>query len=122
MSMDKTGDFSVIYDMSKVASKDYYNLSPYHAYSYGEHAVMKVTNMFADNSKKVLLIRDSYSDTVIPFIAMGIRNLEAIDLRSMTGSVRRYIEVNEPDMIIVIYSIGVVNGSVWGTQRHCDFR
>ena len=122
MSMDKTGDFSVIYDMSKVASKDYYNLSPYHAYSYGEHAVMRVINLLADNNKRVLLIRDSYSDVVIPFIAMGIRNLEAIDLRGMTGSVRRYIEANKPELVIVMYSVGVAGGSVWGTQRHCDFR
>ena len=122
LSLDNTGDFSITYNMSQLASGDYYNTSSYGAYSHGGGAVVKITNFLAENDKKVLLIRDSYSDVVIPFIAMGVKYVEAVDLRHMTGSIRRYIEANKPDMVIVMYSVDVVGGSVWGTQRHCDFR
>ncbi|MBQ7221831.1 MAG: hypothetical protein IJS28_12745 [Synergistaceae bacterium] len=122
MNIDYVGDFKVTYNMSSVVSKDYYNLSPYHAYSHGEPPVIKITNFKADNNKSVLLIRDSYSDVVIPFVAMGVKHIEAIDLRGMTGSIKRYIEANHPDLVVIMYPTGVIGGEVWSGARHADFR
>ena len=123
-SVDKTGNFMVMCNMSQVVSKDYYKLSPYHAYCYGDQALIRITNTLADNDKTILLIHDSFADVVIPFLAMGIQNTHAIDLRHFTGSLKKYISKNVPDMIIVMYNTGGIGGAIdWDTHKSTyDFR
>lgn len=101
-SIDITGNFSITYNMSQVASKDYYGLSPYHAYSYGDQALIKIKNMLTDDGIKILLIHDSFSDSVIPFLALGIQHTYAIDMRHFTGSIKKFIEMEKPNAVIVM--------------------
>lgn len=124
LEIHTSGDFSITYDMEAVNEKDYYNKSPYHAYSYGDQALIKIHNRLIDNGKRILLIHDSFSDVVISFLSMGVTNTDAIDLRHFTGSVRKYIEQTRPDVVILMYTSGTA-GATWVTMRHngmCDFR
>lgn len=120
IDVDTIGDFSVTYNMEAVVPKDYYNKSPYAAYNYGDRAVIRIENQ-DDNlpEKKVLVIHDSFADSVIPFMALGIKNMESIDLRYFTGSLENYIDTSKPDLVIVMYNAGEVSENVEYTT-HTD--
>ena len=123
-SLDLTGDFSVIYNMKQVTSKDYYVLSPYHAYVYGDQALIRINNALVKNGRRVLLIHDSFSDVVIPFLGLGTQYADAIDLRHFTGSLKRFMAETKPDAVAVMYHSGYA-GSATVTPSHTsvyDFR
>lgn len=103
IGLDVSGDFRVIYDMDEVEPRDYYGKNPHGAYSYGRRPMHHFTNLNAVNSKKILVIYDSMSDTVLPFVALGVSELYSVDLRQFTGSVRSVVEAVKPDAVMVIY-------------------
>lgn len=114
IGIDLTGDFSITYNMEAVSEIDYYNKDPYHAYSYGDRAVIRYENMDENvlESKKVLLIHDSFSDCMQSFLALGMQNFEALDLRYFTGSLEAYIEKSQPDIVIIMYNAGELSFDV----------
>lgn len=120
--VDTAGNFSVIYNFKAVEEKDYYTKSPYHAYVYGDQALIEITNIQAGNKKRILLIHDSFSDVVIPFLSLGIGHTCAIDLRQFMGSVEGIIRSERPDVVIVSYNSAVpgrMGGMDW---KFYDFR
>ena len=98
-----SGDFSVTYDMNKIKKRDYYNLSSFGAYNHGRNPLCIIENLIAGNNRKFMLIYDSFSDAVIPFLALGISKVYAVDLRSFTGSLKTCIKTFKPDALAVIY-------------------
>lgn len=118
------GDFEIAYDKKQVERRDLYNRSPYHMYGYGDVAIMDIKNsLMPKTEKKVLIIRDSFCDTMAPFLALGIRNLMTLDVRHFTGSVKAYIAKHKPDVVIVMYT-GSLPGSInWSSHKDkFDFR
>lgn len=105
LGIDERGDFTVMYDLRQVERRDFYNLSPYSAYGYGDQAEIKIHNFKNEylRDKKVLVIRDSMLDSVLPFLAMGLKDFTLLDVRHFTGSVRRYVEKFKPDIVVVMY-------------------
>ena len=119
-----TGDFELVYDKKKVERCDYYGLNPYAMYGYGDMQVMDIENLLMPpTDKKVLIIKDSFCDTMAPLLSLGIRNLMTLDVRHFTGSVKNYIAVHKPDVVIVMYT-GSLSGSIdWSSHKDkFDFR
>ena len=112
LGMREEGDFHILLDESKYQEKDVYNMSPYHAYSWGDNALMTVTNLNDTSGKSVLLIHDSYGDPVAPFMALGVETLYSMDLRFFTGSLQSFIEQKQPDLVIVMYYAGTLQETV----------
>ena len=116
------GNFSVTLNMKQIEKKDYYHLSPYHAYSYGDIALIKCENYLIRNGKKILVIHDSFSDCVLPFLSTGNQNVDAIDLRHFTGSLKSYITKHKPDLIAVMYNSGIPANKTYPAIRLYDFK
>lgn len=104
VGVNVSGDFIGFYNMEQLKERDHYKLSAYHAYSYGDQALIISDNEFSSNTKRLLVIHDSFSDCVIPFLSLGVRHLDAIDLRHFTGSLKRFVESEKPDAVIVQYN------------------
>ena len=123
-NINSTGDFEVLYDRQQVSRKDLYNFDPYEMYGYGDRAIVNMENlMLPSTDKKVLLIRDSYCDTMAPFLALGVRNVLTMDLRRFTGSVKSYIAEQKPDVVIVMYTGNVHLKIDWSSHGDLfDFR
>jgi hypothetical protein len=118
-NLHDSGDFELVYDKKQVEKCDYYNLSPYAMYGYGDMPVMDIENLLMPpTDKKVLIIRDSFCDTMAPMLSLGIRNLMTIDVRHFTGSVKNYIAVHKPDVVIVMYTEVQTKPIDW--QAHTD--
>ena len=102
--VDEDGDFSIVYDMWNVENKDdYYERYPYSAVAYGSHELSRIENRLAANDHKILFIHDSYGDSVFPFLALGVREVVAVDPRSFNGSVRSLVEKERPDAVVALY-------------------
>ena len=104
LSVDKTGDFDILYQYSYITEKDLYNKNPYAAYFYSIRALRKVTNHLAQNDKRILVIGDSFSNSMNPFLSLGVKHLETLDARLFTGSIKSYIKQNSFDAIILMYN------------------
>ena len=114
-----SGDFSIIYDMSRIQSRDYYNLNPYATYDYANKALKKFTNLLTGYDKKLLFIHDSFANSVIPFLALEVKNIDEIDLGQFTGSVKTFIKSERPDIVIVTYYAAQLG---YSNNRLFDFR
>ena len=98
----KTGDFrETLLDLSRLESPDSDLLLLYTGDNYGLH---RAVNHRAPNEKKILLIHDSYSCAVIPFLALACRELVSVDLRPnfrTVGPLDELIEREAPDVVIL---------------------
>ncbi len=116
----KEGDFNITYYMPRLETKNHYEgAGRFAVYNHGRRPLIKITNYDALNNKKLLLIYDSFSNAVIPFMALGIKNINAIDLRQFDGSLINYIEQYRPDMVMILYVIGNIS-RVNAPEKHLD--
>jgi hypothetical protein len=83
---------------------DYYNISTYSAYLHGNHAMTTIHNSKVDNGRKMLYIMDSFSASVVPYLATEIEDIVVLDLRTFNGSVMSVIEQFCPDTVVVAYN------------------
>lgn len=101
------GDLSITYDMQQVEPKDHYDKNPYATYIYADRPLIRIENKLNTEGRKILVIHESFSNCVIPFIVAGVQYVFSIDLRHFTGSVKSFIETEKPNIVIVMYHSGV---------------
>ena len=100
----KNGNFEdAMIFAENLKSKDYFGINTYAAYSGGDFPLtICINKLLAD--KKILLLRDSYSNVLVPFISLaGCKELRAIDPRHFKGSISDYIEKFNPDIVLMLY-------------------
>lgn len=99
-----SGSFKdAIVNMDVLKKIDYYNSMVYSSYLYGVFPVVSIENHMADNDKRILLINDSFGNSVAPFLSTQVRHIDKLDLRYFAGGVKAFIEKNKPDIVIVLY-------------------
>lgn len=54
---------------------------------------------------KLLLIRDSYSDSLVPFLALRFSEIHLLDLRYYRLPVPEYIQANDIQQVVVLYGL-----------------
>ena len=57
-----------------------------------------------NDGPKLLLIRDSYSDSLAPFLTERFSEVHLFDLRYNMTSIQKYIAENDIDQVLVLYS------------------
>lgn len=105
----REGDFSqALLDFSQITDAWYYDDShiPYAVYTGDDYNLMRIINENAENDKKLLLLKDSFVRPVASFLSLGIRQVEAIDLRIEPKiSVKEYLNAHKPDTVVFMCSI-----------------
>lgn len=95
--------------MENIEEKNYYKLNPYATYSGGDFRLQIFRNQMNPNGKKMVMIRDSISCAVVPFLALQVSELHVIDIRNYEYYVGDpintfdYIRDVDPDYVIVQY-------------------
>ena len=112
-------DFTVVYDKGDALNGkfedtllrksvfdkiDYYNVSTYSAYFHGNHSLTTIHNNKLSNGKRIVYIMDSFSASVVPYLANEVEDMLVLDLRNFDGSVTNAIEKFDPDTVIVAYN------------------
>ncbi len=88
-----------LYDESYLAKKDKYSMFLGGQQSLG---VVKTQNT---DKPKLLLIRDSYSDSLVPFLTAHFSEIHLMDFRYCKLSPSQYIKDNGIDQALVLYSV-----------------
>lgn len=94
----------VLIDYSQLEKIDYYNKNPYAAYLWGDDELTKITNNLNPNGKKILMIKESFSLVMIPFLIDGVSEIDLIDKRYYRNSVKEYVEQTKPDIVMMMFN------------------
>lgn len=111
-TVHRKGSFSDVFIVREALySEDLLTSTVYSTYCGASFGQMEIqnnsTNSVASCSpKKLLLIRDSFSDVLVPFLSLGYEHLDILDLRIFKGNLMDYIEKSCPDIVLVIYNPG----------------
>ncbi len=104
----RSGSFADVFIVRELLrSEDLLLSNTYATYCGGGFSQMEIHNHSQVCSpKKILLIRDSFSDVLIPFLSMGYARLDVLDLRYYHEDLMDYVEKLAPDMVLVVYNPG----------------
>ena len=95
-----TGEMGVLYVDSFLGEKDKYS-----SFLGGNNPLYIVRNPDAATDRKLLVVRDSYSDSLAPFLSQTYAEVHLLDLRYYRTSVAQYAEDMGADAIFVCYSV-----------------
>lgn len=70
----------------------------------GNHALTEITNSNAKNGT-ILLIKDSFSHSLAPFLAENYSKVVLVDLRYYKESVSDLVSAYNPEQVVVLYGI-----------------
>ena len=87
-----------LYNYDKLTIKDKYT------FFLGGNIPRAVVETGTENAPSLLILRDSYADSLVPFMTDAFSEIHLIDLRYYTGSVREYIAENAVDRVLLLYS------------------
>ncbi len=88
-----------LYDLNKLQGKDKYSV-----YMGGNNALVEIqTNN--ENGKKLLVIKDSYAHSFVPFAVNHFEKSYMIDLRYYNGEMDEFIEDNGITDVLVLYNV-----------------
>ena len=87
-----------LYVRDKLDTKDKYSM-----FLGGNQPLCVVKNPSAAQGK-LLVIRDSYSDSLAPFLALDYQEVHLFDLRYNLTPISQYVEENGIDQVLVLYS------------------
>ena len=88
-----------LYDRSYLEKKDKYSMV------LGGQQPLGVVKTGNSDKPKLLLIRDSYSDSLVPFLTPHFSEIHLMDLRYFKLSPREYIARSGIDQALVLYSV-----------------
>ena len=94
-----TASVGQLYDESRLEVKDKYS------YFMGGNTPLAVITTEHTDGGKVLVIRDSYSDSLAPFLTAHFSEIHLFDLRYNNSSVADYVAEHDIDTVIVLYSL-----------------
>ncbi|MFR5966984.1 MAG: DHHW family protein [Oscillospiraceae bacterium] len=88
-----------LYDFSFLEKKDKYSMFM------GGNCPMHVIETGNEDKPSLLILRDSYMDSLIPFLLDDFSEIHVLDLRYYRASLKAYIEQNNFDNVLVCYSV-----------------
>lgn len=98
--------YSLVYELEKQHTSDMYNI-----FLSGPSSVIEITNPFSENSKELILFRDSFASSLAPLLLPYYHKITLIDLRYIPMDyVADIIDFKNSD-VLFLYSTLIVNHS-----------
>ncbi|MBQ5325223.1 MAG: hypothetical protein J6J58_07225 [Oscillospiraceae bacterium] len=99
------GTVSPIYDYSKLEVRDKYAM-----FLQGNNGFSTIKG---DGEGKILVIKDSYANCFVPFLTGDFEQVDVIDLRFHSSSVRKLMLENEYDHVLVMYNSETIDTDIY---------
>lgn len=111
-TFSRRGKFGeALVDRSIISRGDLYHRVSYDAYMNGRGAIATVVNEDSGSRGSILLMGDSYSWCMVPFLAMNYGRVTAVDMRDFIGvSLWEYLEKNSFDCVVIAYNPASLEG------------
>ena len=108
IDLDAAGGFDIIFDLTPLQVEDPYMRETYGAYLHSagnQHAFIRLVNNAAtEGAKKVLVLGDSFCAVLVPYLALGFRHLDLVDLRHYPDSLQDLISQEGYDLVLLPYA------------------
>lgn len=93
-------EIDAVYDTAKKGEKDKYAV--YFGGNYGE---VDIRMKKPDNDRTLVIFKDSFANSMVPFLMKDYAQIRMIDLRYFKKSVKQYMEENPADEVLVLYEM-----------------
>ena len=94
--MPEAGQTTGLYDLDKLQVYD-----KYAAFLHGNNGLSRVEG---DGQGRILVIKDSYANSFVPFLTANYAEIDVVDLRNYNYGLDALIADNDYDQILVLYS------------------
>ena len=102
----ETGTTASVYDMTKVNSRDLYDV-----FLSGAVSVLTVENPAAKTDRELIVFRDSFGSSLVPLLVPGYAKVTLLDIRYIpTEYLNQFVEFGSQD-VLFLYSPLVLNNS-----------
>lgn len=89
-----------IYKLENLKKRDKYSV-----FLDGNHSSVKISNNDAKNEKTLLVIKDSFANSMIPFLANNYKEIRVLDLRYFNYNMSEFLNSNKFDDVLILYSL-----------------
>lgn len=96
---DENGEAMELYDESFGSKKDKYSV-----FFGGNRPLITVQNNEMPEGEKLLIIKDSYSNCLVPYLCYNFSQIHMWDLRFNKTDLKEYVQNNGIDRVLVLYS------------------
>lgn len=93
---EKTDDS--LYKMENLDKKDKYTV-----FLDGNHSLIRI-NTSSDTGKKLLIIKDSYANSLVPFLTAHYSEIYMVDLRFYYDDINKLVKDNEINDALILYN------------------
>lgn len=103
LNFRKQGDFSILLDYSRI-NYNAYHANPFAAFSYGDKPFIRIVNNKITEGKKIIVIKDSYSIAMIPYLALQTKEIIMLDPRFYPQKKSmETIDKEKPDILFIMH-------------------
>lgn len=92
-----------LYSSEKLKGKDKYEV-----FTNGNHSLINIKTQ-GDNKKKLLIIKDSYANSFLPFLTQNYGEINVVDLRYNTDNVQDIIESYGITDVLFLFNVNTFN-------------
>lgn len=101
----KTTEYDSLFFENHLLEQDKYPV-----YLDGNHSFVRITNTVSNNNKKLLVIKDSFAHSLIPYIADNYSEIIMVDMRYYKNIVSELVQSENIDTVLVLYGLdNIVN-------------
>ena len=106
MTGPENGTITSVYDMTKLSSRDLYDV-----FLSGAVSVLEVENPAAKTDRELIVFRDSFGSSLVPLLVPGYKRVTLLDIRYVpTEYLGDYVQFGGQD-VLFLYSPLVLNNS-----------
>lgn len=126
-----TGPFEeVLVDQTKYLPENNENIYTAFSWHYSYMGTTRINGTTVDNltnaeGKKLLVLGDSYEQITVPFLALGVSEVQCLVPRAYEGGLREYIDTHEIDTVVIAYAsfmIGAHDNETSANYAMFDFQ
>ncbi|MGL4991251.1 MAG: DHHW family protein [Sarcina sp.] len=99
MKINNNNEFESIYNLDNLFKRDKYSV-----FLDGNHSKITILNDNNRNGKKLFIIKDSFANSMVPFVANNYEETIIVDLRYFQENISTFLRENMFDDILVLYS------------------
>ena len=108
-NIDLDGDFNVFFNYENLDRKEKWPFNAYASYIYANSAYIKIENRSVDDNHKILIIKDSFANAIVPYLSQVVSRVDVVDVRKgqtdhFNSSLISLIDENNYDTVLFIYN------------------
>lgn len=103
VTIDEKQQLDSIYDDEKLQEKDKY--AYFLGGNYGQVHIQNQKAASKAKGKNLLIIKDSFANSFVPFVTQDSENIYMVDLRYYNGDMKSYLQEHNITDVLVLYNI-----------------